>query len=80
MFFDGDGDYITVPDNDVLEYENSTISFWVKPILITDTMIIISKRTATTNGFNIMFYGANDALNIDWGGSAKDGILVIPLY
>jgi hypothetical protein len=52
-YFDGTGDYLSIPNNDAFELGSSdfTIEFFIKPDTINTPKLLLDKRTASTNGF-----------------------------
>ena len=76
--FDGDGDYITIPDSDILDYvdSNLSISLWTMNTLPgTDTnagRLIGKGRTGAAKGYGIYYKASTDKLG--WGD--LDGLVI----
>jgi hypothetical protein len=49
-YFDGTGDYLTVPDNAALEFgtSNFCVEMWVYPLVVSGTPVIVTKRASST--------------------------------
>ena len=71
--FDGDGDYVVIPDNDVFEANQTTISMWVYQLPDAGHHMLISKRGPTYNtGWMVIDVSGNN-IYFDFGGSAAVG-------
>ena len=62
MYFDGSGDYLSIPDSDDWDFgsEDFTIDFWVNPSTLTGHQGYISNYSSSTGSFYI---GKDDTTN-----------------
>ncbi len=72
LSFDGSGDYVEVADNVLLEPTNVTISLWVNPTVWAGSYrTLIAKRSASGDGYLIIYLTTTNTINWDWGGSTN---------
>lgn len=62
MYFDGSGDYLSVPDNPLLELESGdfTIEAWIYVVSYVSTSAIITKGTGVSSPFLIYIGGSSE--------------------
>lgn len=74
LYFDGDGDYVQIPDNLILEPQNFTVSAWVKPSALSSWNYIISNtKDSYYYGYRLEINDLGDLyFSIGYGSSQAD--------
>ena len=74
LSFNGSSNYVEIGDSVSLIPSEITIETWIYPLSWTHTptaVAIVTKRTATSDGYFFFYYLSTNTINIDFGGSTN---------